>query len=67
MGIVKKLLGKRREVDIPLHHTVAGAVVMARVNGGVYYGDLLPAYKREWPRNTYLQKRLRYLRVQEAA
>jgi hypothetical protein len=31
----------------------------SRVNGAVYDGDELPGYKWNWPKNTYLQRRLR--------
>lgn len=34
----------------------------SKVNNGAYYGDQLPAQNWHWPRETWLQKRLRYLR-----
>jgi hypothetical protein len=34
----------------------------SRVNHGPYYGDLLPAQNWDWPKGTWFQERLRYLR-----
>ena len=34
----------------------------SRVNRGSYYGDRLPAQNWHWPRGTWFQRRLRYLR-----
>jgi hypothetical protein len=34
----------------------------SKVNNGVYNGDLFPAQHWEWPRETWFQTRLRYLR-----
>ena len=34
----------------------------SKVNNGVYNGDGFPAQRWEWPRETWFQTRLRYLR-----
>jgi len=34
----------------------------SKVNNGVYLGDRFPAQHWEWPRETWFQTRLRYLR-----
>ena len=34
----------------------------SKVNNGVYNGDRFPAQHWEWPRETWFQTRLRYLR-----
>jgi len=34
----------------------------SRVNNGAYDGDKLPRQNRAWPRGTWFQRRLRYLR-----
>jgi hypothetical protein len=34
----------------------------SKVNNGLYDGDRLPAQNWHWPQDTWLQKRLRYLR-----
>ncbi len=34
----------------------------SKVNGAPYYGEQLPAWSWDWPMNTYLQRRLQYLR-----
>jgi hypothetical protein len=34
----------------------------SRVNDGAYDGDRLPVQNWDWPRDTWLQQRLRYLR-----
>jgi hypothetical protein len=31
----------------------------SKVNGALYSGEELPGYKWEWPKDTYLQRRLR--------
>jgi hypothetical protein len=31
----------------------------SKVNGALYGGEELPGYKWEWPKDTYLQRRLR--------
>lgn len=36
--------------------------LQSKVNGAPYQGAQLPLYSWEWPKNTYLQRRLRYLR-----
>ena len=52
-------------------NTSSGQVIMSawqlifqqsKVNNGVYDGDRLPSYIWDWPRETWLQKRLRGLR-----
>jgi hypothetical protein len=35
---------------------------LSKVNNGAYHGDQLPSHNWPWPRETWLQKRLRYLR-----
>lgn len=35
---------------------------LSRVNDAAYDGDQLPVQKWDWPRDTWLQQRLRYLR-----
>ena len=37
--------------------------LQSRVNNGGYDGDDLPAQKWEWPRGTWFQERLNYLRA----
>jgi hypothetical protein len=32
----------------------------SKVNGAFYDGEELPGYKWEWPKDTYLQRRLRH-------
>lgn len=34
----------------------------SRVNGALYRGEQLPAMRWEWPKDTYLQRRLGYSR-----
>jgi hypothetical protein len=34
----------------------------SKVNNGAYDGERLPTYNWDWPQETWLQKRLRYLR-----
>ena len=36
--------------------------LQSEVNGGPSYGEELPEHEMNWPRATYLQRRLRYLR-----
>lgn len=36
--------------------------LQSKVNGAPCRGDQLPRHHREWPKNTYLQCRLRYVR-----
>ncbi|MDH3443913.1 MAG: hypothetical protein OEN50_08330 [Deltaproteobacteria bacterium] len=38
----------------------------SRVNGAKYFGDCLPSYSWEWPKNTFLQTRLSKLRNQQS-
>jgi hypothetical protein len=33
--------------------------LQSKVNGASYYGDALPRQPWSWPKNTYLQRRLR--------
>ncbi|HTM08108.1 MAG TPA: hypothetical protein VL754_06945 [Verrucomicrobiae bacterium] len=37
----------------------------SKVNGALYLGDALPHQNWKWPKNTWLQQRLRDLRLQE--
>ena len=37
--------------------------LQSKVNGGTYYGEQLFGLKWNWPINTYLQRRLDYLRT----
>ncbi len=39
----------------------------SKVNGAMYFGDSLPHHPWKWPKNTWLQKRLRDLRDGERA
>jgi hypothetical protein len=39
----------------------------SRVNNGVYDGDSLPLHIWEWPKETWFQTRLRYLRTIQVA
>lgn len=34
----------------------------SKVNGAPYFGEQLPGQTWKWPKNTYLQRRLRYAR-----
>ncbi len=36
--------------------------MQSKVNGALYRGEQLPGYNWNWPKNTYLQCRLQYLR-----
>lgn len=36
--------------------------LQSKVNGALYWGEQLPGVRWEWPKNTYLQRRLRYVR-----
>ena len=36
--------------------------LQSKVNGAPYVGEQLPGARWEWPKNTYLQRRLRYVR-----
>jgi hypothetical protein len=36
--------------------------LLSKVNGAEYDGDKLPAYRWNWPTNTYLQRRLKLIR-----
>jgi len=36
--------------------------LQSKVNGALYRGEQLPGMRWEWPKNTYLQRRLRYSR-----
>ena len=38
--------------------------LQSRVNNGAYDGDHLPAQNWNWPRDTWFQERLYYLRAQ---
>jgi hypothetical protein len=38
--------------------------LQSRVNNGAYDGDYLPAQNWDWPRDTWFQARLHYLRAQ---
>lgn len=38
----------------------------SKVNGGEYYGDLLSAQPWEWPKDTWLQRRLAQIRNEES-
>jgi hypothetical protein len=37
----------------------------SKVNGAPYLGDALPHHPWKWPNNTWFQKRLRDLRLEE--
>jgi len=37
--------------------------LQSKVNGAPYHGEKLPGHSWNWPKNTYLQRRLRYLRT----
>lgn len=37
----------------------------SKVNGALYLGDALPHQNWKWPKNTWLQQRLRDLRLEE--
>jgi hypothetical protein len=37
----------------------------SKVNGAMYFGENLPAQNWKWPKNTWLQERLRDLRREE--
>jgi hypothetical protein len=39
--------------------------LQSKANEGVYDGDGPPAQKWDWPHETWLQKRLRYLRKRQ--
>ena len=39
--------------------------LQSKVNCGVYDGDRLPAQNWDWPRETWFQNRLRYLRKRD--
>jgi hypothetical protein len=36
--------------------------LQSKVNNGVYDGDRLPMHNWDWPKGTWFQERLRYLR-----
>lgn len=36
--------------------------LQSKVNGALYRGEQLPGMRWEWPKDTYLQRRLRYCR-----
>ncbi len=38
---------------------------LSKVNGALYLGDALPPQMWKWPKNTWLQERLRDLRREE--
>ena len=38
---------------------------LSKVNGAMYLGDMLPQQNWKWPKNTWLQQRLRDLRLEE--
>ena len=38
---------------------------LSKVNGALYLGDTLPPQNWKWPKNTWLQERLRDLRKEE--
>lgn len=38
---------------------------LSKVNGALYLGEALPAQNWKWPKNTWLQERLRDLRREE--
>jgi hypothetical protein len=38
---------------------------LSKVNGAMYLGDTLPPQNWKWPKNTWLQQRLRDLRLEE--
>jgi hypothetical protein len=39
----------------------------SKVNGAPYYGEMLPGTIWDWPKDTYLQRRLRQTRWYESA
>ncbi len=38
----------------------------SKTNGAPYHGEELPRHKWEWPKDTYLQRRLRYLKESQS-
>ncbi|HTN69458.1 MAG TPA: hypothetical protein VMO00_00030 [Methylomirabilota bacterium] len=41
--------------------------LQSKVNGGAYNGEHLLGFNWEWPKNTFLQRRLEYLRKYRAS
>jgi hypothetical protein len=40
--------------------------LQSKVNGVPYHGEELPGHNWEWPKDTYLQRRLRYLKESQS-
>lgn len=41
--------------------------LQSKANGAPYHGDQLPAWEWKWPKDTFLQRRLRELRRERRA
>lgn len=56
---LSRFLGEREKIEASTLTYWQRIFVQARVNGGTYTGDTLPLHRRVWPRDTYLQRRLK--------
>ena len=50
------------KLDMGKHSYWQQVFSQSKVNGALYQGEQLPGMRWEWPKNTYLQRRLRYSR-----
>jgi hypothetical protein len=56
---------KMKAIDVNLHKPSYWQLVFlqSKVNGAAYNGEGLPRRNWDWPKNTYLQRRLRPHRI----
>ncbi|HEY3303633.1 MAG TPA: hypothetical protein VGL70_08890 [Candidatus Binatia bacterium] len=55
---------KAQEISIEKPSVWQQIFLQSKVNGAPYYGDLLPGRDWNWPRDSYLKRRLKRLRSQ---
>lgn len=53
---------KAQEISIEKPSVWQQIFLQSKVNGAPYYGDLLPGRDWNWPRDSYLKRRLKRLR-----
>jgi hypothetical protein len=55
---------KAQEISIEKPSVWQQIFLQSKVNGAPYYGDFLPGRDWNWPRDSYLKRRLKRLRTQ---
>jgi hypothetical protein len=55
---------KAQEISIEKPTIWQQIFLQSKVNGAPYYGDLLPGRDWNWPKDSYLKRRLKRLRSQ---